>query len=147
MDLTILIVDRHQAARQSLRHLFGAAGIEQEQIMEATHCDEALKTLCGQRVDVILLDLELSAEEGLDTLRAVKSRHGGAAVLMHSFHESDRLLSRCFHGGAGGYVMKGADKDALLSAVRQIATSGDSWTCEQLRRIQAVDANFGNMPS
>ncbi len=140
MEVRILIVDDHPTVRESLRFVFAAAAIEQ--IMEATTCGEALDTLRNRRVDVVLLDIMLRHENGLDALQQIKAIDPDAAVLVHSYSDNPRLLSRSFHGGAAGYVVKGEDKNALIQAVRNAAAGGSVWTAEQRILIRELDAEL-----
>lgn len=140
MDVRILIVDDHAAVREALRFVFAALGLER--IMEASSCGEAFDTMRDSRVDVVLLDIALGEENGLDALREMKAIAPDAAVLVHSYSDNSRLLSQSFHEGAVGYVVKGEDKNALIHAVRNAAAGDRVWTVAQLDRIRELDAAY-----
>lgn len=135
---TLLIVDDHQVIRQSLRALFAEDGIHN--IIEAENCAETIGVLQEHDVAVVLLDLSLRHESGLDVLRAIKAMPRPPKVLMHSFHDEVVFLSRCYQAAADGYLVKGTDRDVLLQAVCQAACGERIWTDEQLQQIQTLDA-------
>lgn len=137
----LLIVDDHAMIRQSLRVLFAADGIHN--IIEAVNCEETLRAIHDQDVAVVLLDLRLHEECGLDVLRCIKAMPNPPRVLIHSFHDEAQSLSRCFHAAADGYLVKGTDRDVLLQAVYQAACGYDVWTSEQLQQIETADAWCG----
>lgn len=139
MDVRILIVDDHPTVRESLRFVFAAAGIEQ--IMEATTCPDAVDAVRKLPIDLVLLDVALSDGNGLDALREIKAIDTATAVLVHSYHDSPRLLSQSFHAGAAGYLVKGHDKNALLHAVQQAAAGGSVWTAKQMDQIREAASN------
>lgn len=134
----LLIVDDHAMIRQSLRVLFAADGIQN--IVEAETCEETIGVLRTHDVAVVLLDLSLRHESGLDVLRCIKAMPRPPQVLMHSFHDEVLLLSRCYQASADGYLVKGTDRDVLLQAVYQAACGDEVWTTEQLQQIRLLDA-------
>lgn len=140
MDVRILIVDDHPTVRESLRFVFAAAGIEQ--IMEANTCQDAIDAVRDYRVDLVLLDVALPDGSGLDALRKIRAFNASVSVLVHSYHDNPRLLSRSFRAGAAGYLVKGEDKNALLYAVGQAAAGNSVWTAEQMDQIRTTDTEL-----
>jgi DNA-binding NarL/FixJ family response regulator len=138
MDVRILVVDHHPTVRESLRFVFAAAGFER--LMEAAEWGDALDALRNSRVDVVLIDVQICEQNGLDGLRKIRDVAPAAAVLVHTYCDDPRLLAQSFHGGAAGFVVKGEDKNALLRAVRHAAARDSVWTAEQIERIRQWDA-------
>jgi DNA-binding NarL/FixJ family response regulator len=141
MNHRILVVDDHPTVRESLQFVFAAAGMLP--IVEATHCEEALHALRNQAIDVILLDVALHGQNGLDALREIKDFDASIPVLVHCHRDHPSLLWRSFHMGAAGYLVKGLDKNELLHAVRQAAVGAHVWTSEQLQEIGKVNEEYG----
>lgn len=140
MSVRILVVDDHDAVRESLRFVFAAAGFQP--LTEATTRAEAVDALQNRSVDVVLLDIALREENSLDALRELKAINPAAAVLVHSHYDNPRLLSGSYHEGAAGYLLKGEDKNALIHAVEEAAAGASLWTVEQRNRIREADAEM-----
>ncbi len=138
----VLIVDDHALVRESLRFVFAVAGIDR--VWEATECKEAVGVTRANRIDVVLLDTNVDEQDGIDLLRKIKATDPAVAILVHSFHDSPRLLSRSFHAGAAGYLIKGEDKNSLIHAVRQAVAGEKVWTTEQMGEIRQADAEAGD---
>lgn len=137
MDVRILIVDDHPGVRESLQFVFAASGMRQ--IMEATTCEEAIEIIQNRRSDVVLLDVSLPGESGLDAMRKLIAIEPSLPVLVHSYHDSPRVLSHSFYQGAAGYLVKGFDKNYLIDAVRRVAAGDRLWTAEQMLQIRQAD--------
>lgn len=141
MEPRILIVDGHPMLREALRFVLAAAGMEQT--LEAVNCEDAADVARTHRVDVVLLDITTREEIRCDLLQQIRAGDRSAAILVHSYHDSPRLLSRSFHAGAAGYLVKGEDKNDLILAVRQAAGGDSVWTSEQITRVRQADADAG----
>lgn len=138
MQPQILIVDDHSMLRESLRFVFAVAGMER--IREATSCEEAVGLTRTTRVDVVLLGITVDERDVVELLRKIKATDPAVAILVHSFHDSPQLLSRSFHAGAAGYLVKGENKNSLIRAIRQAVAGDKVWTTEQLGKIRQADA-------
>jgi len=136
MDVRVLIVDDHPPMCEALRFVFAAAGIQR--CDEATTCQEAIRALRHGNFDVVLLDVSLRDGNGLDALQQIKATDASLPVLVHSYHDNPRLISRSFQLGASGYVLKGLDKNLLIQAVRQAAMGASVWTAEQMSLVREV---------
>jgi len=142
LGVRILIVEDHATVRESLRFLFTVAGVKQ--ILEANTTEEALLTLQKHRVDLVLLDVPKAAYDEMENLTTIKAVDSSLPVLVHSFNDSSRLLSRCYHLGAAGFVRKGQDKNLLIKAVRTVASGRLAWTPQRLRLVNQADAIYGS---
>ena len=141
MDLRLMMVDEHPAVRESLQFLFSTAKFTQ--VREVVSHQEALDAARDQEVDLVLLDVALRHQAGLQTLRQIKAAAPSLPVLVHTFDDNPSLLSRCFHLGACGYLLKGLDKNELLDAVRRAAQGERLWAAEQLKRIRQTSFSSG----
>lgn len=137
MDTLILLVDDHPTMCESLRYVFTVAGAKE--IREAATSEEAIGAIQEHAVDVVLLDVALGDDDGLEVLRKIKAIDASLPVLIHSFHDHRRLLASSYHSGAAGYVIKGTDKNELIGAVRQAARGRSNWTIAQTRQIRQAD--------
>lgn len=112
----IFLIDDHPAVRQGLKLLLsqegyavcGGAGSSGE-----AHRQDSLTT-----AHLVLLDLSLGEENGLDLIEQFRSE--GRGVLVYSMHEDAGTVQKAFSAGANGYVTKREASDILLTAVAEV---------------------------
>lgn len=112
----IFLVDDHPMVRAGLAHILQGAGYAVAG--EAGGLKEALAHPGLAQSRLVLLDLSLGAESGLDRLEELRAR--GPAVLVYSMHQESVLIRRALAGGAGGYVTKREAAKSLLEAVETV---------------------------
>jgi two-component system nitrate/nitrite response regulator NarL len=119
---TVLVVDDHPLFRKGVRQwLAMAPGIEV--VGEAGNRAEALDLTHRFEPDLILLDLNLKGESGLDILTALKEEDPSRRVVMLTVSDSPDDLIGAIRAGADGYLLKDMEPEDLLARVRE-ALSG-----------------------
>jgi DNA-binding NarL/FixJ family response regulator len=124
----VLVVDDHQVVRQGLIGLL-ASEEDIEVIAEASNGRQALDRMMalhaeGRLPQVVLMDLQMEPMDGIEATRAIRSRFEEVEiVVLTSFVEEDRLHA-ALDAGAAGYVLKDANVDEIVAAVRA-ATRGE----------------------
>jgi two-component system invasion response regulator UvrY len=118
--LRLAIVDDHGIVRAGFREML-AEEIEISIVFEASSGEEALQQLRGCPCDVLLLDLSLPGQSGVDVLRAVRQRHPGIRVLMLSGFPEERYALAMIRHGADGYLSKECEREELIRAIRTVA--------------------------
>jgi DNA-binding NarL/FixJ family response regulator len=115
----ILIADDHAVLRSGLRMLLGA---EPDMVVVGEACDgqEVLAQATTLEPDIILLDLTMSGQDGLDVLPQLKAI-SQARILVLTMHEDQAYLRQALQMGASGYVLKKAADTELLLAIRAVA--------------------------
>ena len=119
--MRLLLIDDHAILRDGLRRLFAA--LLPEEILEAGSGRDALKLVRGQKIDLIVLDLNLPDLGGLELLERLL-RAVSAPVLVLSMHAEPLYVRRALDAGARGYVSKNASPEELLTAARRILGGG-----------------------
>lgn len=116
----ILIVDDHEVVRLGLRSLLEQQP-HMEVVGEAETAGEAV--LLAQRLhpDVVLLDIRLPGQSGVEACREIKEGAPGARVLILTSYTDTQILTDAIIAGADGYVLKQVGSDDLLTAVEQVA--------------------------
>jgi DNA-binding NarL/FixJ family response regulator len=121
----VLIVDDHRAFGGAL-----AARLSTEPDMQVVSVvatgREALEALEATEVDLVLLDLTLAGESGLEVARAMFERRGGLAVLVVTEVEDAAAASEAVRAGVAGWVPKHRPVDELLAAARGVL-AGETW--------------------
>lgn len=119
--LRLAIVDDHGIVRAGFREML-AEEIEINIVFEASSGEEALQRLREIECDVLLLDLSLPGQSGVDVLRAVRQRHPGVKVLMLSGFPEERYALAMIRHGADGYLSKECEREELIRAIRTVAS-------------------------
>lgn len=131
--IRLLIADDHEVVRSGLKSL--VAGTEIEVVGEAGTADESVRLAEELRPDVVLLDIRMPDNDGLNALSRIKLSKADLPVLMLSTYDNPTYVARAVALGACGYLLKGLTRDDLLAAIRRVAAGGDAWTREELRRV------------
>jgi DNA-binding NarL/FixJ family response regulator len=118
--IRVLIADDHPFFRDGLRVLLEATP-DTELIGEATDGDEALSLAAESKPDVILMDLRMPGLGGIEATRKVLKSNPETGILVVTMVEDDDSVFAAMRAGARGYLLKGADRDEMLLAIRAVA--------------------------
>ena len=122
--ITVLIVDDHLPFRTGLRALLESTPA----LMVAGDVgsgDEAIRLAAKLQPDVILMDIQMSAMNGIDATRHILATSPHIAILILTMFEDDDFVFAALRAGARGYLLKGTMKADLLRAI-QSAASGEA---------------------
>lgn len=136
----IFIVDDHPVMRMGLSCLVSSAdGLEV--VGEAGSAREALEIL-EQDVapDLILVDISLPDQNGLELLKELKCNHPNSKTLVISSHDEEVYAERVLRAGGRGYVTKDRAPDQLVAAVRQVLDGGIFLSGEMTAKMMEVFA-------
>jgi DNA-binding NarL/FixJ family response regulator len=123
--IRVLVADDHTIVRTGIRHVLeGEAGFEV--VGEAANGAQALSLAESLQPDVVVLDISMPDESGLEV--ADRLRRGSAAprVLMLSMHSNTEYVLESLRAGAHGYLLKDAAATELRSAIRAVCR-GESY--------------------
>ncbi|SDH27910.1 MULTISPECIES: response regulator transcription factor [unclassified Duganella] len=121
--IRVLLCDDHRVVREGLKQILADAG-DIEVAAECADGPEALRQAGIQAIDMVLLDIALPLQDGLEVLEELKRRTPRLPVLMLSTYPEKQYALRCYKLGAAGYLNKSVDADELLAAIRLIASGG-----------------------
>jgi RNA polymerase sigma factor (sigma-70 family) len=119
--VSVLIVDDHPVFRDGLRQCLEARrGVRV--VATAGNGDEMWKALRAHgRPHLVLMDIELPGESGIELTRALHARHPDLRVLMlTAFTDSERVFA-ALKAGAAGYLPKNVAPDEIRGAVARAA--------------------------
>ena len=118
--IRVVIVDDHQLVRSGVRVLL-ASDPELDVVAEATNGEEGVAAAVAADADVVLMDLQMPVMDGIEATRLLSEQRPEAKVLvLTSFAESERVKA-ALGAGATGYVLKDAEPEQLLAAVKSAA--------------------------
>jgi len=118
--LRVAIVDDHEIVRAGFREML-ADELGISVVFEAASGEEALARLPETACDVLLLDLGLPGQSGVDVLRSLRQRQSELRVLVLTGYPEERYALAMIRHGADGYLCKECGRDELLRAVRTVA--------------------------
>ncbi len=121
--IRILVADDHPLFREGVKQILA----ETNDIIaadEASNGREVLAKLGQARYDVILLDISMPGESGVEILKQIKNIRPDQVVLILSMHPEEQYALRVLRAGASGYVTKENTPDELILAIRKVATGG-----------------------
>ncbi|WIT14562.1 response regulator transcription factor [Paucibacter sediminis] len=117
--IRIAIVDDHALVRAGLRQYF-AEQADFQVVGEAASGREAMALLREGGLDVMLLDIGMPEQSGVDTLVAVKARAPELPVLILSGFAESQYATTLLRQGASGYLGKDCDPDEIVKAIRTV---------------------------
>jgi len=117
--LRIVLADDHPVVRAGLRALIGTLdGLEV--VGEATDGEAAVREVQLTKPDVVLMDVRMPVVDGVEATRRIRAVAPGTAVLMLTMYDDDATVFTAMQAGARGYLLKGADQDEILAAIRSV---------------------------
>src|ERR671929_2260722 len=123
MATRVLIVDDHAVVRSGLRLVLEAED-DVEPVGEAGTARDAIFQNRSLQPDVILLDVVLPDQSGLDAIPTLLHERPEAKVLVLSMQDDPQYVRQAFAAGASGYVLKEAADTEVVAAVREVAKGG-----------------------
>jgi two-component system response regulator DegU len=75
--------------------------------------------------DVLLLDIKLKDEDGMEVLVKVKEKYPLCRVVMMSYHEEPYIIIQSINKGANGYIKKSSESDSIIFNIRKVAQQGN----------------------
>ncbi len=121
--IRVLIADDHKIVRDGLKRIL-AADADIQVAAEAASGDEALALVRAGDYDVVVLDMSMPGLSGLDLIKRLKIEKPGLRLLVLSMHGEQQYAARALKAGASGYLNKDSAAEALVVALRKIASGG-----------------------
>ena len=140
----VLVVDDHPMYRDGLT-LTLAASPDFEPAGEDGDGETAIELATQTRPDIVLIDLRLPGLSGIEATRRIVAANPSILVVVVSMLDDEDSIFAAMRAGARGYLLKGADRDELLSALRAVVHGEVIFGAAIARRVMAFFA--GQPPS
>lgn len=122
--MKILVVDDHPLYRSGVVHTLESTG-QPVDVVECAVLDTAFQRLDeGLHVDLLILDLQMPGYQGVDSVRAVRTRRPEIPVLVLSGNEDPTIVRECIELGACGFVPKSAPSEEFHRALSLVLSGG-----------------------
>jgi two-component system response regulator NreC len=135
--IRVLIADDHTIVRSGLRLLLEAEP-DLEVVAEAMDGDDALVLVESLQPDVVLMDIAMPGIDGLQATRVIKERWPQIQVLVLTMHRQEEYFFEMLKAGASGYLLKGAETNDLINAIR-VVHQGEVWLYPSLAQRLVKD--------
>jgi len=121
--LRVVIADDHPVYREGLAGLIDTeTGLDV--VGQATDGAEAVDLVMTLHPDLLVLDLEMPEHDGMSALLEVAANAPDTAVLVLTMYGNDDAVFEAMKAGARGYLVKSADPEQVLRAIRTVADGG-----------------------
>jgi DNA-binding NarL/FixJ family response regulator len=142
--IRVMIVDDHAVVRRGLEQLLATTD-DLEVVATASNGEAALDVVASAAPDVVLMDLSMPVVDGVEaTRRIVAASPSTHVVVLTSFAEQRRVLD-ALEAGAVGYLLKDAEPDEVLAAIRAAHAGGSPLDPKAARVL--LDAQRARRPA
>jgi len=136
----VLVIDDEKDVAYSFQRVLAEEPVE---VIGATSGDEGFKLLKKHPIDLILLDVRIGEENGLEILRQIRKEHPRQLVIVMTAHGTAQTAIEAMKHGAFDYVLKPFDVPELLAVLRralQTAASMEELTAAPAGKKAPEDA-------
>jgi len=141
--ITVLIVDDQAMVRGGLRLILEAED-DINVIAEAENGEEGVRLARREKPDVVLMDVRMPVMDGLEATRQITEQIERTRVIVLTTFDLDEYVYGALRNGASGFLLKDADGDQLVEAIRVIA-SGDALIAPSVTR--RLISEFADRPA
>jgi DNA-binding NarL/FixJ family response regulator len=143
--IRIAIVDDHAMVRAGLRQFF-ADQVDFQVVAEASSGRQALDIVRRGGIDVMLMDISMPDQSGIDALAAIKARVPELPVLILSGFAEEHYATAVLRQGASGYLNKDCDPEEIVKAIRTVARGRKYITAGVAERLAEGLSGSGDKP-
>ncbi|MCF8348346.1 MAG: response regulator transcription factor [Bacteroidales bacterium] len=143
---TVLIVDDHTLFRNGLKLLLGQY-FPNMSVREVGNGSEAVDYCDKIKLpDIILMDINMPVMNGIEATKTILTKHPQAAIIALTMHGDHQYYYQMIEAGAKGFLLKDADPEHLMLAIKQVKTGRHFFSEEILygviRNIHQFDNNL-----
>jgi DNA-binding NarL/FixJ family response regulator len=122
-EKTIYLVDDHPVVTKGI-----AMVLNEEPDLKvcgsSDDVDQVLRDINTMNPDLVIVDISLKGANGLDLVKALKTRHPDLKTMILSMHDESLYAERSLKSGARGYLMKNEVSETIVDAVREVLGGG-----------------------
>lgn len=116
-----LLADDHRIFLEGLRSVLSGTDQLEIDICAVAHTgDEAIALLGKERVDLLILDLDLPGRDGLQVIQHLQLHHSPVKILVLTYCNDQVIVEKALQEGAKGYALKSQSKEELMTAIQQV---------------------------
>ncbi|MDA7950707.1 MAG: response regulator transcription factor [Pirellulaceae bacterium] len=123
MSTKVVVVDDHEVVRAGLEAIFENSDITI--VAGVASGSDALKAVRKHKPDLIIMDVRMAVEDGIESLEKVKKKYPNIKVVMLSAYDNPTYIARCLALGASDYILKGNPRRDIVNAVKRVAKGNE----------------------
>ena len=116
--IRVVLADDHQVVRHGIKQFLTSAGIEV--VAEAEDGAQALQLIENHQPDVAVLDIHMPEFSGIEVARRVRAKGMPVGLLILTAYDDDPYIVAALEAGVNGFVLKTADMEEIIEAVRAV---------------------------
>jgi len=125
IPIRVVLADDHTVVRKGIREFLEEEG-DISVVAEAEDGLETLRLVEEYQPDVVVMDIQMPRMTGIEATRRVKERFPQVRVLVLTAYDNDPYVFALLQAGADGYMLKTADAEDLVRAVRTVHAGGSA---------------------
>jgi DNA-binding NarL/FixJ family response regulator len=142
--ITVAIADDQPLVRSGLRMILEGEP-DMEVVGEAADGAQAVALVAARTPDVLLLDVQMPARDGLDAMADIAAAGSATRVIMLTTFDLDEYVYRAMRAGASGFLLKDMAGEDIVGAVRQVARGAGALLAPAVTR-RLVDRYTSDRP-
>jgi DNA-binding NarL/FixJ family response regulator len=144
-EIRLVLADDHAVVRSGTREL-----LEQEPdlkiVGEASNGEEAVRLAEELQPDVLVIDVRMPKMSGVEATRRIKAESPDMKILVLTAHDDDEYVFALLQAGANGYLLKTAEIEELVRAIRTVASGQSALAPEVTGKVVAQFASGKSLP-
>lgn len=124
--IRVILVDDHPVVRSGIRHLLEKTS-DIVVVGESGEGSEALRLIDELAPDVVLLDMEMPGQTGIEIARQLQAANSPVRILAISAYDDEHYILALLSSGAAGYLTKDEAPERIHEAVRGVARGEEGW--------------------
>ncbi|MDH3692888.1 MAG: response regulator transcription factor [Gammaproteobacteria bacterium] len=144
-EIKLVLADDHAVVRSGTREL-----LEQEPdlkiVGEASNGEEAVRLAQELQPDVLVIDVRMPKMSGVEATRRIKAESPDMKVLVLTAHDDDEYVFALLQAGANGYLLKTAEIEELVRAIRTVAAGQSALAPEVTGKVMAQFTSGKGLP-
>lgn len=134
MPIKVAIVDDDARVRANLVRAVDHSG-DFQCVGQFSSAEDALERLPACTPDVVLMDINMPGQSGIECVRRLKAEHPEIECIMLTVYEDTESVFNALAAGASGYLLKQAAREELFDAIKQVHTGGSPMTSHIARKV------------
>jgi len=140
--INVMLIDDHNIVRMGLRMAFQLTS-DLTVLAEAENRKQALSRLKTEKPDVILLDIRMPDGTGIELLKLLRADYPSINVIMLTMSDTEEDIYQAYRLGASGYIMKNAQPDSIIEAIRAVQNGKTVFPKNILQQIERREQQQG----